>query len=85
MDTKAIHSEEQAVMDNRDVLYGEQTKLTLQNMTFSGHRLSNYPTFIKNAVTVKKACAIANFVAGNLSGECMKKIRTACDRQRQRG
>ena len=80
MDTKAMHSEEIAVLENQEVLYGEQTKLTLENMTFSGHRLSNYPTFIKNAVTVKKACAIANFVAGNLTAEQMLKIRTACDR-----
>ncbi len=80
MDTKAMHSEEIAVQEKKEVLYGEQTKLTLQNMTFSGHRLSNYPTFIKNAVTVKKACAIANFVAGNLTAEQMVKIRAACDR-----
>ena len=80
MDTKAMHSEEIAVLENQEVLYGEQTKLTLENMTFSGHRLSNYPTFIKNAVTVKKACAIANFVAGNLTAEQMTKIRKACDR-----
>ena len=80
MDTKAMHSEEIAVQENKEVLYGEQTKLTLQNMTFSGHRLSNYPTFIKNAVMVKKACAIANFVAGNLTSEQMKRIRGACDR-----
>ncbi|MBQ2064013.1 MAG: aspartate ammonia-lyase [Firmicutes bacterium] len=68
------------MLENQEVLYGEQTKLTLENMTFSGHRLSNYPTFIKNAVTVKKACAIANFVAGNLTAEQMTKIRKACDR-----
>lgn len=80
MDTKAMHSEEIAVQENKEILYGEQTKLTLENMTFSGHRLSNYPTFIKNAVTVKKACAIANFVAGNLTAERMMKIRKACDR-----
>ena len=77
MDIKAINKEEQDIQQ-KEVLYGEQTKLTLENMTFSGHRLSNYPTFIKNAATVKKACAIANYVAGNLTIEQMKKIREAC-------
>jgi aspartate ammonia-lyase len=78
MDIKAINKEEQDVQQ-KEVLYGEQTKLTLENMTFSGHRLSNYPTFIKNAATVKKACAIANYVAGNLTIEQMKRIRDACN------
>ena len=37
-------------------LYGEQTMLTVQNMSFSGRKLGDYPEYISNAIKVKKAC-----------------------------
>lgn len=61
------------------VLYGEQTLLTLENMSFSGIHLSTFPEFIINAAKVKKACAIANYLAGNLSNEQLRRITLACN------
>lgn len=60
-------------------LYGEQTKLTLKNMSFSGVRLSDFPSYIKALVWVKKACAAANHRAGLLDEEKTKAICAACD------
>ena len=62
------------------VLYGEETKHTLDNMSFSGVALSRFPVYIKNAAGVKKACAIANERAGLLSADKAKAIIAACDR-----
>ena len=61
------------------VLYGEQTLLTLENMSFSGISLSTFPEFIINAAKVKKACAIANYLADNLSNEQLRRITLACN------
>ena len=60
-------------------LYGEQTMLTVQNMSFSGRKLGDYPEYISNAIKVKKACAIANFTVGNLDFEHFMAINAACD------
>ena len=59
--------------------YGEQTMLTVQNMSFSGRKLGDYPEYISNAIKVKKACAIANFTVGNLDFEHFMAINAACD------
>ena len=72
------HHEKQAKQE-QTVLYGEQTILTLENMSFSGITLSSFPEFIVNAVKVKKACAIANYVSGNLSNEQLRRINLACN------
>ena len=42
------------------ILYGEQTKLTVENMSFSCWKLSHFPEFIRSAAKVKKASAMAN-------------------------
>ncbi len=63
----------------KSVLYGEQTKLTIENMSFSGTHLYDYPAFIINAAKVKKACAIANYAAGNLDVSQFKAINNACN------
>lgn len=62
-----------------DTLYGEQTQLTIDNMSFSGVPLSYYPEFIVNAAKVKKACAIANYAAGSLTNRQLKGINKACN------
>lgn len=60
-------------------LYGEQTKLTVENMSFSGKELNDYPEYIINAIKVKKACAIANYTVGNLDIGTFKAINAACN------
>lgn len=60
-------------------LYGDQTKLTLQNMSFSGVRLAEFPTYIFALAEVKKACALANYRSHLLSQEKMEAICAACD------
>lgn len=67
------------VPENSEILYGEQTKLNLENMSFSGTTLSDFPEYIKAAVLAKKACANANFRAGLLSEEKRAAIACACD------
>lgn len=60
-------------------LYGEQTKLTLENMSFSGIRLSDFSSYIKALAQVKKACAVANHRAGLLDEAKTEAICSACD------
>ncbi len=60
-------------------LYGEQTKLTVENMSFSGRELNDYPEYIVNAAKVKKACAIANYTVGDLEIGVFKAINSACN------
>lgn len=61
-------------------LYGEQTRLTLENMTFSGVPLRRYPAYLRAAAQVKTACARANAQAGLLSEEKAKAIEAACQK-----
>ncbi|MEE0511840.1 MAG: lyase family protein [Peptococcaceae bacterium] len=63
---------------SEDILYGEQTKRTLENMSFSGVPLSNFPQYIRMAACVKAACALANQRAGLLSQERALAIDKAC-------
>ena len=60
------------------ILYGEQTKLTARNMTFSDWKLRHFPEFIDAALNIKAACAIANYRAGELSEEKKDAIVAAC-------
>lgn len=62
-----------------EILYGEQTKLTVENMSFSCWKLSHFPEFIISAAKVKKACAMANYVAGDLNIKQLKAINKACN------
>ncbi len=59
-------------------LYGEQTRLTLENMTFSGIALSEFPEYIQSLIQVKHACALANYRAGLISEEIYHAIAGAC-------
>lgn len=60
------------------ILYGEQTRKTLENMSFSGKQLSDYPEYIRAMAQVKWACARANERAGQLSQEKTERIGRAC-------
>lgn len=60
-------------------LYGEQTKLTLENMTFSGVTLAEFPSYLAALTEVKKACAVANYRAGLLEKKKKEAICHACD------
>lgn len=60
------------------VLYGEQTKRTLENMSFSGVPLAKFPQYISMAACVKSACALANQRAGLLPEKQAKAISEAC-------
>ena len=61
-------------------LYGEQTRLTLKNMSFSGVRISEFPSYLTALIQVKRACAAANCCAGYLSREKKDAICLACDK-----
>ena len=60
------------------ILYGEQTRKTRENMSFSGKQLSGYPEYIRAMAQVKWACARANERAGQLSQEKTERIGRAC-------
>lgn len=64
--------------EDNDCLYGEQTHLTLENMSFSGHSLSEFPEYIESLLIVKEACAKANHLAGILDRDLMVQITQAC-------
>ena len=65
------------VMEEK-ILYGEQTRKTRENMSFSGKQLSGYPEYIRAMAQVKWACARANERAGQLSQEKTERIGRAC-------
>lgn len=60
------------------VLYGEQTRRTLENMSFSGKVLSAFPQYIIMGARVKAACALANERAGLLPKARAQAIIDAC-------
>lgn len=66
-------------LTEQTVLYGEQTRLTLEHMSFSGVPLSRYPSYLRTAGQVKKACALANLRTGLLPSAKAEAICRACD------
>ena len=60
-------------------LYGRQTELTLENMSFSNIKLSSFPDFIDAYAKIKKAAALSNWKAGELDENKMNRICAACD------
>ena len=62
---------------NKKILYGPQTKAAADNFPF------DYPLthleFIYAIVMIKKAAAMANFKAGKINEDKVKKIIVACD------
>lgn len=69
-----------AVEISKDALYGIQTVRTIQNLSFSGRTLSQYPTYIESLALVKKAAALANHEAGIFDEIIGKAIVNACNR-----
>jgi len=60
-----------------NILYGPQTKASLENFPFNYHRVML--EFIYAMVMIKKAAAVANFKAGKLDKKLADKIISACD------
>ncbi len=60
-----------------DAYYGVQTLRGYENFKITGQTMNK--TFIKNIVLIKKACAITNLFAGNVTEEMKNAIVTACD------
>jgi aspartate ammonia-lyase len=62
-----------------DALYGIQTVRTVENMSFSGDTLSQFPQYIRALAQVKQACAASNSKAGLITSDCASQIIAACD------
>lgn len=57
--------------------YGEETKKALKNFPFDNHKTKE--EFIRAMAQIKKAAAIANYKAGNISAEMKKAVIKICD------
>ena len=57
--------------------YGVQSLRGAENFRLTGQHL--HPEFIRSIAAVKKACAITNCAAGQISAEIRDAICTACD------
>jgi aspartate ammonia-lyase len=62
-----------------DALYGVQTVRAIENLSFSGRILGNYPDYIRALATVKKAAARANRDAHVIDARRQGAIERACD------
>lgn len=62
---------------NKKIFYGPQTKASLENFPFSLPKV--HLELIYGIVEVKKAAAIANYLAGDLDEDIKKAIVKACD------
>jgi aspartate ammonia-lyase len=58
-------------------LYGIQTARAVQNLSFSGRTLGQYPGFVRALAVVKTAAARANRVADRLDAQCGAAIEHA--------
>ncbi|KKT01299.1 MAG: Aspartate ammonia-lyase [Candidatus Nomurabacteria bacterium GW2011_GWA2_43_15] len=58
--------------------YGEETKKALKNFPFHTHKTKM--EFVSAMIKIKKAAAIANYRAGNLSRDKKRAIVKACDK-----
>ncbi|MEH7085337.1 lyase family protein [Neobacillus drentensis] len=63
----------------QSALYGIQTMRTVQNLSFSGQPLKNYPEYIVSLARVKKAAALANLEANVFDDSIGIAILKACD------
>lgn len=59
------------------IYYGDETKKALRNFPFSTHRVEK--EFILSIVKIKKAGAVANYKAGNLSLQVKNAVVHSCD------
>lgn len=60
------------------VLYGDQTRLSVQNFGVPTRRLQDIPSFIRYYALIKQAAAAANRNLGVLEGRCSDAIISAC-------
>lgn len=60
-------------------LYGIRTVRSLDNLSFSGRALSDYPVYVRALATVKKAAARANAHARTITAKIAGAIEAACD------
>ena len=61
----------------QEAYYGVQSLRGHDNFQITGQRLR--PEFIESMAEIKKACAICNCAVGQLDGDIMQAICTACD------
>jgi aspartate ammonia-lyase len=62
-----------------EVLYGTQTRLSLENFGVTARRIGDIPTFIHYYALVKRAAAAANLTFGVLDDTQAAAIIAACD------
>jgi aspartate ammonia-lyase len=60
-------------------LYGIHTVRSLNNLSFSGRKLGDYPVYVGALAMVKKAAACANRDAALLPARVARAIEYACD------
>ncbi|HKF30037.1 MAG TPA: lyase family protein, partial [Candidatus Binataceae bacterium] len=60
-------------------LYGIHTMRSVNNLSFSGRKLGDYPVYVGALAMVKKAAARANRDAAVLPARLARAIESACD------
>jgi aspartate ammonia-lyase len=68
-----------------DSLYGIQTARSLENLSFSGKTLGDYPDYVRALAMVKQAAVRANRDARVLDARRANQIERACERLRRGG
>jgi aspartate ammonia-lyase len=62
-----------------DALYGIQTVRCMENLSFSGKKLSDFPAYIQTLSMVKKSAAMTNGQIGAIPTHVQKAIVKACN------
>lgn len=71
------HYDNKKINQGVRIYYGEQTKRALKNFPFQVYKV--HKEFIAALVEIKKAAALANFAAGEISRDVKNSIVRACD------
>src|ERR1035437_7697863 len=72
-------SQDSGPTEPHEVLYGKQTKLSLDNFGAPARRIGDIPTFIRYFALIKKAAAAANRSLGVLDDTRAAAIIEACE------
>ena len=72
-------SHDSAPTEPQEVLYGTQTRLSLENFGAPARRIGDIPAFIHYYALIKRAAAAANLTSGVLDGVQAAAIIAACD------
>ncbi|HKS48981.1 MAG TPA: lyase family protein [Amycolatopsis sp.] len=72
-------AQDPARTEPEEVLYGTQTRLSLQNFGSPGRRIRDIPTLIRNYALIKRAAAAANRSLGVLDDTRAEAIIAACE------